>query len=85
MAKNKREGISSLASDAPPRSSKRVGVPSPSLSATDSEDAMFGKVLISGLLDSHKGVPVYVQDKSLAFRLRLPTQHSPVLCMQPWV
>jgi hypothetical protein len=26
-----------------------------------------------------------MQDKSLAFRLKLSTQHPPVLCMQPWV
>jgi hypothetical protein len=36
-------------------------------------------------LDSHMGVLVYVQEKSLVFRLRLSTQHPPVLRMQPWV
>jgi hypothetical protein len=38
------EGIFSLASYAPPRSSKGVGVPSPFPSETDSEDAMCGAV-----------------------------------------
>jgi hypothetical protein len=43
------------------------------------------KDLKSGLLNSHKGVPVYVQEKALALQLRLPTQHPPILRMQPQV
>jgi hypothetical protein len=44
-------GISSLASDDPPRSSKGVGVLSPSPSETDSEDAIFVQFLLFAPLD----------------------------------
>jgi hypothetical protein len=82
-------GISSLAFAAPLQSSEEVGVPAPSPSETNSEDAMFGVVssfctsredLIFGLLDS----PSMCRISPWPFGSDCLSS-TPVLRMQPWV